>query len=73
LAPNEGIEIKATGSVRLSLQSKGGVRKRLIAQHPGSVPQPQSPGGPLHRLRPGQQTLSQYKGLRVTVAGLRRW
>ena len=31
MAPNEGIEIKATGSVHLSLQGKGGVGKSLVA------------------------------------------
>jgi hypothetical protein len=37
LAPNDGIEIKATGSVHLSLQGKGGVGKSpvasILAQH----------------------------------------
>ena len=31
MAPNEGIEIKATGTVHLSLQGKGGEGKSLVA------------------------------------------
>jgi hypothetical protein len=74
LAPNEGIEIKATGSVHLSLQGKGGVGKSLVAsilaqylnRKAQAVRCIDSDPDPVNK------TLSQHKGLRTAPLPLLR-
>ena len=72
MAPNEGIEIKATGSVHLSLQGKGGVGKSLVASilaqylNRKAVPVRCIDSDPVNK------TLSQYKGLRTAPLPLLR-
>jgi adenylylsulfate kinase-like enzyme len=68
LAPNEGIEIKATGSVHLSLQGKGGVGKSLVASILALYLNRKALAVRCIDSDPVNKTLSQYKGVRSAPA-----
>ena len=72
MAPNEGIEIKATGSVHLSLQGKGGVGKSLVASILAQYLDRKAPAVRCIDSDPVNKTLSQYKGLRTAPLPLLR-
>ena len=67
MVPNEGIEVKATGSDHLSLQGKGGAGKSLVAsilaQHLDRKAQAVRCIHPV----PANKTRSEYKGLRTPL------
>ena len=71
MAPNEGIEIKATGSVHLSLPGKGGVGKSLVASILAQYLGRKAAAVRCIDSDPVNKTLSQYKGLRTPLPLLR--
>jgi hypothetical protein len=72
LAPNEGIEIKATGSVHLSLQGKGGGGKSQGTRIPAQYIERKALAVRCIDSDSVNKTLSQYKGLRTAPLPLLR-
>jgi hypothetical protein len=67
LAPNEEIEIKATGSVHLSLQGKGGVGKSLVASILAQYLNRKAQAVRCIHPDPANKTRSEYKGLQTPL------
>jgi hypothetical protein len=72
LAPNDEIDIRATGSVHLSLQGKGGVGKSPVASILAQYLNRKALAVRCIDWEPANKTLSQYKGLRPAPLPLLR-
>jgi hypothetical protein len=72
LVPNEGIEIKATGSDHLSLQGKGGAGKSLVASILAQHLDRKAQGVRCTHPDPANKARSEYKGLRTAPLQLFR-
>ena len=72
MVPNEGIEIKATGSDHLSLQGKGGAGKSLVASILAQHLDRKAQAVRCIHPDPANKTRSEYKGLRTAPLQLFR-